>query len=102
MKSVYADVGQLFAQTTRAEPRLAAAMMGRLIKGMGVDHVCWGTDAILTGSPQRQIEALRGPHQSRLWVHAEVGIAPGRFETRQTTNARTGTWRPARMSFAPF
>ena len=57
--NVYADVGQLFAQTTMAEPRLAAVMMGQLIKGMGADHVCWGTDAIWTGSPQWQIEALR-------------------------------------------
>ena len=59
VKNVYADVGQLFAQTTIAEPRLSAAMMGILIKGMGVDHVCWGTDAIWTGAPQWQIEALR-------------------------------------------
>jgi len=59
VKNVYADVGQLFAQTTMAEPRLAAVMMGQLINGMGVDHVCWGTDAIWTGSPQWQIEALR-------------------------------------------
>ncbi len=57
--NVYADVGQLFAQTTLAEPRLAAVMLGQLIKGLGVDHVCWGTDAIWTGSPQWQIEALR-------------------------------------------
>ena len=59
VKNVYADVGQLFAQTTMAEPRLAAVMMGQLIAGLGVDHVCWGTDAIWTGSPQWQIEALR-------------------------------------------
>ncbi len=59
VNNVYADVGQLFAQTTMAEPRLAAVMMGQLIKGMGADHVCWGTDAIWTGSPQWQIEALR-------------------------------------------
>ncbi len=57
--NVYADVGQLFAQSTMAEPRLAAVMMGILIKGLGADHVCWGTDAIWTGSPQWQIEALR-------------------------------------------
>jgi uncharacterized protein len=57
--NVYADVGQLFAQTTIADPRVAAVMMGQLIKGLGVDHVCWGTDAIWTGSPQWQIEALR-------------------------------------------
>ena len=59
VKNVYADVGQLFAQSTIAEPRLAAVMMGILVKGLGADHVCWGTDAIWTGAPQWQIEALR-------------------------------------------
>ncbi len=59
VSNVYADVGQLFAQSTMAEPRLAAVMLGQLIAGMGADHVCWGTDAIWTGSPQWQIEALR-------------------------------------------
>ena len=59
VKNVYADVGQLFAQSTLADPRVSAVMLGQLIKGMGVDHVCWGTDAIWTGSPQWQIEALR-------------------------------------------
>ena len=59
VSNVYADVGQLFAQTTMAEPRLTAVMLGQLIQGMGADHVCWGTDAIWTGSPQWQIEALR-------------------------------------------
>ncbi len=33
--------------------------MGILIKGLGVDRVCWGTDALWTGSPQWQIEGLR-------------------------------------------
>ena len=33
--------------------------MGILIKGLGTDHVCWGTDALWTGSPQWQIEGLR-------------------------------------------
>jgi hypothetical protein len=33
--------------------------MGTLVKGMGADHVCWGTDAVWTGSPQWQIEGLR-------------------------------------------
>ncbi len=59
VSNVYADVGQLFAQTTIAEPRLSAVMVGQLVKGMGFDHVCWGTDAIWTGAPQWQIEALR-------------------------------------------
>jgi predicted TIM-barrel fold metal-dependent hydrolase len=57
--NVYGDLGQIFAQTTMANPKLCAAMMGILIRGLGADHVCWGTDAIWTGSPQWQIEALR-------------------------------------------
>jgi hypothetical protein len=34
-------------------------MLGQLVKGLGADHVVWGTDAVWTGSPQWQIEALR-------------------------------------------
>jgi predicted TIM-barrel fold metal-dependent hydrolase len=59
VKNVYADLGQIFAQSTMAEPRLCAYMMGTLVKGLGADHVVWGTDAIWTGSPQWQIESLR-------------------------------------------
>ena len=75
VSNVYGDVGQLFAQSVVAEPRLGAALMGTLIKGLGADHVCWGTDAIWTGSPQWQIEALR-----RLEIPEEMqkkyGFAP--------------------------
>lgn len=81
VNNVYADVGQLFAQTTIAEPRLAAVLMGMLIKGLGVDHVCWGTDAIWTGAPQWQIEALRRleiPEElRRKHGYAELGDADG-------------------------
>lgn len=57
--NVYGDLGQLFAQTLVAQPRICAALMGQLVKGLGADHVCWGTDAVWTGSPQWQIEGLR-------------------------------------------
>jgi predicted TIM-barrel fold metal-dependent hydrolase len=57
--NVYADVGQLFAQSVVAVPQLGAALMGIMGKGMGYDKVVWGTDAVWTGSPQWQIEALR-------------------------------------------
>jgi predicted TIM-barrel fold metal-dependent hydrolase len=59
VSNVYGDLGQIFAQTTVVQPRLAAALMGILVKGLGADHVVWGTDAVWTGSPQWQIEALR-------------------------------------------
>ena len=40
--NVYADLGQLFAHSTVSQPRLCAALMGVLVKGMGADHViCW-------------------------------------------------------------
>jgi predicted TIM-barrel fold metal-dependent hydrolase len=57
--NVYGDLGQIFAQSTMADPRVCAAMLGQLVRGLGADHVVWGSDAIWTGSPQWQIEALR-------------------------------------------
>lgn len=57
--NVYGDLGQIFASTMVAQPRVAAAIMGILVKGLGADHVCWGSDAVWTGSPQWQIEGLR-------------------------------------------
>jgi hypothetical protein len=57
--NVYGDLGQIFAQSTVADPRVCAAMLGQLVAGLGADHLVWGSDAIWTGSPQWQIEALR-------------------------------------------
>ena len=59
VRNVYGDLGQIFAQSTVADPRLCAAMMGQLVQGLGADRIVWGTDAVWTGSPQWQIEALR-------------------------------------------
>lgn len=59
VNNVYADLGQVFAQTMIAEPRVCAALLGILVRGLGADKVCWGSDAVWTGSPQWQIEGLR-------------------------------------------
>lgn len=79
--NVYADIGQTFAVTTVAQPRLAAALLGTLVKGLGVERVCWGTDAVWTGSPQWQIEGLRRleiPEDlRRKFGYAELGPADG-------------------------
>jgi predicted TIM-barrel fold metal-dependent hydrolase len=57
--NVYAEIGSSFAATCISNPVYCAAMLGTLIKGLGVDHVIWGTDSIWYGSPQWQIEAMR-------------------------------------------
>lgn len=59
VNNVYADLGAVFAVTCISQPKIAAAMLGILIKGLGVDKVLWGTDSLWFGSPQWQIEALR-------------------------------------------
>jgi uncharacterized protein len=59
VENVYGEIGAAFAATCIAHPELAAGMMGTLIRGLGADHVCWGTDSIWFGSPQWQIEAMR-------------------------------------------
>ena len=59
VKNVHAELGTCFANTCVTHPRLAAAMVGTLIKGLGVDKVVWGTDSVWYGSPQWQIEAMR-------------------------------------------
>ena len=59
VSNVYADIGASFAACCVTEPNTAAAMLGILVRGMGHDHVIWGTDSIWFGSPQWQIEALR-------------------------------------------
>src|SRR5438874_3358624 len=59
VKNVYAEVGTAFANSAVADPRFAAAFVGTLVRGLGAEHVLWGTDSLWYGSPQWQIEALR-------------------------------------------
>jgi len=85
VSNVYGDVGQLFATTLVAEPNVCAALMGTLIKGLGADHVCWGTDALWTGAPQWQIEGLRRLEipeaMQKKFGYAPLGAADGPVKT---------------------
>ena len=85
VKNVYGDLGQIFAQSTIAEPRLCAAMLGQLVKGLGADHVVWGSDAIWTGAPQWQIEALRRleipEDMQKQYGYTPLGAADGPVKT---------------------
>jgi predicted TIM-barrel fold metal-dependent hydrolase len=57
--NVYSDLGTSFANSAVSNPRFAAAFMGTLVKGLGADHILWGSDSVFYGSPQWQIEAMR-------------------------------------------
>ena len=57
--NVYGEIGSSFAMTTITYPRMCTYLLGRLVKGLGSDHVVWGTDSIWYGSPQWQIDAFR-------------------------------------------
>ncbi|MBI5570151.1 MAG: amidohydrolase family protein [Desulfomonile tiedjei] len=59
VKNVYAELGGTFAMTAISAPKYCAGILGTLIKGLGADHVLWGTDSVFLGSPQWQIEAFR-------------------------------------------
>ncbi|HEU5324147.1 MAG TPA: amidohydrolase family protein, partial [Methylomirabilota bacterium] len=81
VRNVYGEIGTAFASTVVTYPRLAAGMLGTLVKGLGADHVVWGSDAIWYGSPQWQIEAFRRieipEDMQKRWGFAPLGPATG-------------------------
>jgi uncharacterized protein len=56
--NVYAELGSAWSNVM-TDTVAAQHMIGKLLKFFGEDNVVWGTDCILTGSPQSQIEAFR-------------------------------------------
>jgi predicted TIM-barrel fold metal-dependent hydrolase len=101
VRNVYGDLGQVFAMTAVAQPRLCAAIMGILIKGLGSDRVVWGSDAVWTGSPQWQIEGLRRleipEDMQQKHGFAPLGSATGRVKSAifGETSARLYGIKPA-------
>ena len=81
VSNVHAELGTTFGSCVVTHPRLAAGILGSLIKGMGHDHVVWGTDSVWYGSPQWQIEAFRQieipPEMQRAHGFKPLGAADG-------------------------
>jgi predicted TIM-barrel fold metal-dependent hydrolase len=112
VNNVYADVGATFASCCISYPRLAAAMIGMLTKGLGADRMLWGTDSVWFGSPQWQIEAFRRmeiPEDiQKKYGYAPLGPADGEFKRAMLgLNAArewgvdagaTGAWRTDDLS----
>lgn len=57
-ENVYAELGSSWRQVM-ADSNQAAHYLGKLMRYVGEDNICWGTDSIVGGAPQSQIEALR-------------------------------------------
>ena len=65
VKNIYAELGGL-ARIMAQDPNRFAKMMGTLLDGLGADHILWGTDAPVIGSPHWQIQGFQAftiPHE---------------------------------------
>ena len=58
VKNIYAELGALAAVMTTDPPRFAQ-LMGRLLDGLGEDHIFWGTDTPIFGPPHWAIQAFQ-------------------------------------------
>ncbi len=56
--NVWAELGSTW-RGVMSDPTQAAHVLGKLLKYVGEDRVCWGTDCIWYGAPQPQIVAFR-------------------------------------------
>lgn len=93
VSNVYAELGTTFGSCAITHPRLAAALMGVIIRGMGHDHVIWGTDSVWYGSPQWQIEAMRRieiPEEMRK-THGFAALGAGDGEVKSAIFAGNGS-----------
>jgi|HubBroStandDraft_6_1064221.scaffolds.fasta_scaffold07849_4 hypothetical protein len=56
--NVYAEMGSAWSQVM-TDTTASQHYIGKLLKYLGPNNICWGTDCILSGSPQSQIVAFR-------------------------------------------
>src|SRR2546421_2495944 len=56
--NVWAELGSVW-RSVMDDPDQAAHLLGKLITYVGPKRICWGTDSLWYGSPQKEIIALR-------------------------------------------
>jgi predicted TIM-barrel fold metal-dependent hydrolase len=70
--NLYADLGSIWNLQSGMNATAAGHMIGKLLKHLGEDNICWGTDALVVGQPAPQIasfsafqipQALQDQHQ---------------------------------------
>jgi len=56
--NVYAEMGSAWSQVMM-DSNSSQHYIGKLLKYLGPNNICWGTDCVLTGSPASQIAAFK-------------------------------------------
>ena len=56
--NVFAEMGSAWSQVMK-DTNQAQHYIGKLLKYLGPNNIVWGTDCVLGGSPQMQIEAFK-------------------------------------------
>jgi predicted TIM-barrel fold metal-dependent hydrolase len=56
--NVWAELGSVW-RSVMDDPDQAAHLLGKLINHVGPKRICWGTDSLWYGSPQKEIVAMR-------------------------------------------
>ena len=80
--NVYAEIGSTWWHLLK-KPREAAHVLGKLLLAVGEDNLLWGTDSILYGTPQPQIDAFRAftiteEYQERFGYRALTDVVKGK------------------------
>jgi predicted TIM-barrel fold metal-dependent hydrolase len=57
--NVYGELGTTWQRLFSSGATQAGHALGKMLKYMGTDNVCWGTDAMNASGPQSQIESMR-------------------------------------------
>jgi len=56
--NVYAELGSTW-RSVMSDPNQAVHLLGKLVRYVGPQRICWGTDSLWFGSPQAEIIAFR-------------------------------------------
>lgn len=56
--NVYADLGAIWNTYSTGSATAAGHLLGKLLKHLGEDRICWGTDALVVGQPAPQIASF--------------------------------------------
>ncbi|HZR79498.1 MAG TPA: amidohydrolase family protein [Candidatus Binatia bacterium] len=80
--NVYAEIGSTFAIAIANGGVAGMEILGRLLKRLGPDRICWGTDSLWWGSPQWQIDAFK-TFQISEQLQAEKGYPAIDDDTRR-------------------